>query len=59
MWHGDLAKRQAHTRHAKLAAHDYDPGRDVIAAPGAPLRWNSAKPALHETLAQFFAEREG
>lgn len=58
MWHGDLAHRQAHTRHAGLAAHGYDPGTDVAAMPGGPLRWASDKPALHQTLAQFFAERD-
>lgn len=57
LWHGDLIHRAAHARHALLAAHDYDPARDIACDDNGAWRWASDKPAMHRALADYFALR--
>ena len=57
LWHGEMKHRQAATRHPTLAAHDYDPSRDLVAGAEGAWRWASDKPALHRRLVDYFAGR--
>lgn len=57
LWHGRMADRQPRSRHAVLAAHDFDPHEDVRVNDHGAWVWNSSKPALHEALRRYFADR--
>jgi hypothetical protein len=57
LWHGELRDRQYLPRHSVLKAHDFDPTKDIALDESGCWRWNSDKPALHETLRRFFVGR--
>jgi hypothetical protein len=57
LWHGELAARNAAGRHVALAAHDFDPGVDLVAGSQGAWRWASAKPSLHALLSDYFVTR--
>lgn len=57
LWHGELEHRAAGRRHLDLAAHAFDPERDLAPHPSGAWRWGSDKPALHRLLHEYFAAR--
>ena len=59
LWHGTMANRNYAGRYDILTDHDYDPVRDLIDVPGAPLRWTDpASPMAKAVGAYFFSRRE-
>ncbi|WP_156906307.1 hypothetical protein [Novosphingobium acidiphilum] len=59
LWHGTMANRNYAGRYDILTDHDYDPVRDLIDVPGAPLRWTDpASPLAKAVGAYFFSRRE-
>lgn len=57
LWHGTMVNRQPGARHRVLVEHDFDPAHDIRLDDNGAWRWNSPKPALHEALRRYFAER--
>ncbi len=53
--HGDYANRRYVERHDLV--RDYDPYRDVRAAPGQAFYWASNKPQMQRAVASYFAGR--
>lgn len=57
LWHGSLADRRYSQRMAILNAFGYDPVRDVVPAPGEPLRLRGHADALKRSIAEYMAAR--
>jgi hypothetical protein len=58
LWHGDRKDRRYSERHAGLARFDFDPTADIAQSDGGPWRWNSAKPAMHDYVRDYFSGRK-
>jgi len=56
LWHGELKDRRYAERIEDFRAFGFDPAEDVADADGA-WRWNSAKPAMHAFVRDYFAGR--
>ena len=57
LWHGALGKRANIARHRELNRFGYDPTVDLALTPDSTWRWNSDKPAMHDFLRSYFANR--
>jgi hypothetical protein len=57
LWHGARVHRRYTLRHKELARFDFDPVTDLRIGEGGCWQWASAKPALHEWAAEYFAGR--
>ena len=57
LWHGDLQRRNYATRHYPFQQFDFDPYCDIALNADACWQWNSAKPALHQYLVDYFQSR--
>ena len=57
LWHGERVNRSYSGRIDTLSRYDYDPIEDVGVDAGGALGWRSAKPELHELVAQYFRAR--
>jgi len=57
LWHGDLADRQAGTRHGGLVPHDFDPEADIRIGPEGAWVWASDKRELHNYVYNYFRSR--
>lgn len=58
LWHGDLRDRQYAERHRRLRAFDFNPFQDIAHTADGAWRWNSAKPALHQFVRDYFSSRK-
>ena len=58
LWHGELSDRRYHERHEGLGRYNFDPFADVALDAGGPWRWNSDKPAMHNYVRDYFAQRD-
>jgi len=58
LWHGELRDRRYHERHEGLGRYNFDPFADVALDAGGPWRWNSDKPAMHNYVRDYFAQRD-
>jgi hypothetical protein len=57
-FHGSVKDRDYRKRWGYIKAHDYDPSRDVVIAPGGWLEWSEhASRALIETVTAYFPAR--
>jgi hypothetical protein len=57
LWHGSLASRRYHQRHAGFAAFGFDPRSDIALTPDGLWRWASDKPAMHDYVRRYFMAR--
>ena len=57
MWHGARTDRQYGERHVQLAAHAFDPARDIALSEHGVWQWSSDKPALHALVRSYFRGR--
>jgi hypothetical protein len=57
LWHGDAKQRRYRDRHELLAAHDYDPARDVTVDAQGCLQWATRNDALVAAVREYFASR--
>ncbi len=58
LWHGDLRDRKYAERHRRLRAFDFNPFQDIAHSSDGAWRWNSAKPALHQFVRDYFSSRK-
>lgn len=59
LWHGDLVNRRYALRMHDITNLGYDPFRDIVVKPGAPLQWHSdmEKPELRQYFIKYFESR--
>ena len=57
LWHGDLRNRRYGERYRVPEFLDFDPGADIAIDKSGCWRWSSDKPALHEYVLNYFAQR--
>jgi len=57
LWHGDLRNRRYGERYRVPEFLDFDPGADIAIDESGCWRWSSDKPALHEYVLNYFAQR--
>lgn len=57
LWHGDVERRDYQERHRALAGFRLDPDRDLRIGAEGCWEWGSRRPALHASVAHYFAAR--
>jgi hypothetical protein len=57
LWHGRRDDRRYGERHIDLAAHAFDPTRDLVRSSDGAWQWSGDKPALAALVADYFAAR--
>lgn len=57
LWHGALTDRRYSERYHILVDHDYDPARDLVAAPGAVHAWADPAGPLPRAVEAYFRSR--
>ena len=57
LWHGESRHRHYYGRYRALTPFDFDPSTDIAQSKSGCWRWNSDKPALHQFLHDYFANR--
>lgn len=57
LWHGAIENRGHGVRHAGFRRFEFDPAVDISPSMSGAWRWNSAKPAMHEFVANYFVTR--
>lgn len=57
LWHGHRADRRYGERHLGLAAHDFDPARDITRGADGAWRWSGGRPALESFVRDYFTAR--
>jgi hypothetical protein len=58
LWHGEPAARKYRQRYVDFAEYNFDPEVDLTLDEYGAWKWNSAKPAMHQYLQEYFAGRE-
>ncbi|HTQ39591.1 MAG TPA: hypothetical protein VMJ32_11210 [Pirellulales bacterium] len=58
LWHGDMGRRKHRQRYKEFAEFQFDPTVDLASDRYGAWRWNSDKPALHEYIRRYIAERQ-
>jgi hypothetical protein len=59
LWHGKLANRRYHSRHAILARHGFDPLRDLRISASGAWEWAASAPSgLRKEVRAYFEQRD-
>jgi hypothetical protein len=58
LWHGDMARRKHRQRYKELEQFKFDPSADLAFDEHGAWRWNSNKPAMHQYLREYIADRQ-
>ncbi len=58
LWHGDMGRRKHRQRYAEFAGFDFDPKVDLALDNYGAWRWNSKKPAMHQYIRRYIAQRQ-
>lgn len=58
LWHGDHKKRQYQDRYSILVMNEFDPVCDISRAENGTWDWGTHKPRLHESVRQYFWDRD-
>lgn len=57
LWHGELESRRHMRRYSALWNYGFDPDRDIGLDDNGCWQWTSNKPALHDALGEYLANR--
>jgi len=57
LWHGDIDNRGYYARHDILAAHEFDPARDLRLDTTGVWAWGEAADSLREGVVRYFEQR--
>lgn len=57
LWHGTIGGRKFRQRYEDFSRFDFDPQADLALDERGLWRWNSAKPAMHSYVRDYFAGR--
>jgi hypothetical protein len=57
LWHGNPCYRKWFQRHSDLRPYHFDPLADIAHGEAGCWRWNTAKPAMHEYVRGYLADR--
>jgi hypothetical protein len=58
LWHGDFNNRLYSARYRDFSEFDFDPNADIRLDENRCWCWNSAKPTMHEYVAEYFGRRD-
>jgi hypothetical protein len=58
LWHGNFDNRLYAARYRDFSGFDFDPTVDIRLDESGCWCWNSAKPAMHEYVAEYFGRRD-
>lgn len=58
LWHGTMSNRAFRRKYEGFQRFEFDPCRDLRLGKSGAWRWASAKPGLHEHVAQYLRDRK-